>query len=240
MPDMVDAVDPANIDTALDGAPALRITVLADPAGEAFDAEPGNAGDTAVAGAVHARLAAGRWAVGYINLSGCGALTAALAAWGIEWASAERWPEPGCYLWAADPSQTGWYRTSLPGVTPLAVQNRWRGTVDVSTVADNFPARVAGYIDGARSAWPAEQWARFTTIAEPTPDPDPDPLSDRTGHNMPFIAKNGTGPEAAFYEGGVLRPIISGATLESLSAAGYPVVTMAPEDYAAWQQPARP
>lgn len=169
---MVDAVDPSAIPASLNGAPALRVTVLADSNGQAFDYETGNAGAPAVAASIRRRYGWGMWSVGYVNESQFPELDAALKGVGLGWTDAEWWPKPGVYLWAADPSrniQAGRWR---PPVTCLAVQDTYAGATDISTTAPNFPALVAGYLDGRISAWSAAQWARFRVIAG-TPGPPP-------------------------------------------------------------------
>lgn len=187
---MFDAVNPANIPSSLDGTMALNITVLANPLGQAFDVEPGNVAAGPVAAAMLTRLRAGKWSVGYVNQDTIGPLTAAMSAVGIEWAQAWSWPKPGVYLWAADPSgniMAG--RWKLP-VAALAIQDTYQGGYDVSTTAPNFPAQVAGYLDGPVSAWPPNIWARYTAIVEPPPPPAPVPIP-RRDREM-FLANDGS------------------------------------------------
>lgn len=170
---MTDAVDPANIPAELDGQPALRISVLANSEGEAFDGETGDAGPSAVADALAVRAQAGKWSVLYVDESSIGAYLGALATKGLRPAPASEWPAPGVYLWCAAPEMVG---NQVPGwapVAPLAVQNHYLGTIDESTTFGTFPAAVAGYIDGPVSTWPSEAWARFGEVGSPTPAPGP-------------------------------------------------------------------
>lgn len=125
---------------AFPGDALLHFTVLANPGSQAFDAETGNAGAGAVASAIALRHANGLWSAGYTNEALFDALTAALHARGLGWSSAEHWPAPGVYLFAADPSRTGWYRTKAPGLTPVAVQDQWTPLWDHSTTYGTFPA----------------------------------------------------------------------------------------------------
>lgn len=128
------------VDWALvENTPHLVITVLADLDGEAFDAERGNASVDEVAEAVAVRLDQGKWSVGYTSQSGLGALTAALEAKEVRWASAELWPAAGCYLWAADPTGASHLDVSWAPVQPVAVQDQWFDLYDHSTTFGAFP-----------------------------------------------------------------------------------------------------
>lgn len=175
---MYDAVDPANIPASCDGGPALRITVLANPDGAAFDVEPGNAPAAKVVAAAKERITKGRWAIAYVNEETFHEVEAAMGPAGLHWSDASEWTAPGLYLWCADPSgNIAAGRWVLP-VTPLAVQDTYAGGFDTSRTADIFPAVAAGYIDGPKSQWPAEAWARFTELAAGgpvTPAPAPAP-----------------------------------------------------------------
>lgn len=173
MGDMYDAVDPANIPAECDGHPALRITVLANPAGEAFDFETGNAGADAVALACRNRVNNGQWCVGYVNESNHGQLGAALVARALPWSPASEWPKAGVYMWAAAPGTTPGEVPAWCGTEPIAVQDRAEGSVDISTTFGAFDAQAAGYIDGPLSRWPAEAWARFTTLPDVLVAPEP-------------------------------------------------------------------
>lgn len=201
---MFDAVNPANIPAAADGGPALRITVGADLAGEAFDVEEGNTPAMHVAPAMAARLAKGWWSVGYVNESTFHELTAAMGPAGLSWADAEHFPQPGVYLWAADPDgNIAAGRWAVP-VKPVAVQSRYLGDHDESDTADTFGATAAGYIDGAASEWPADAWARFRVLPgggtsgplpppDPTPPPAPAPTPEVVNVQLPILAQGAQG-----------------------------------------------
>lgn len=169
----IDAMLPANIGAEWDGGWAMTITVLANPEGQAFDVEAGNVSGVRVAPAIHERFTAGLWSVGYVNESLCDTLTLDLAAVGLDWTDASRWPNPGVYLWAADPSENIFHGSWRPPVTPLLIQDRYLGPVDLSTAHPNFTGTVAGYLDGAVSAWPASAWARFKRLPDRNPSPAP-------------------------------------------------------------------
>ncbi|HVH77959.1 MAG TPA: hypothetical protein VM782_01095 [Stellaceae bacterium] len=180
MGDQVDAVDPANIAASFDGGFALRITVLADWTGQAFDGETGDAGPDAVAHAIQSRFAQSRWSVLYVNESTeipyCDAVQAA----GVALLDVGFWPKPGCYEWCADPSgniRSGGWR---PRVAPVAVQDRYYGSIDLSTTFGAFPFTVAGYIDGAQSVWPEAAWTRFNKFPDNPPQPPPRPIKEDT------------------------------------------------------------
>lgn len=156
MPTMADAVDwqaiPADvaavagyIDGPVSAWPAeawarfagrrvLRVSVLADPTAMSFDSEPGNAGVTAVAVAVRLRANRGEPSVVYTDESNSGGLTAALAAKSLRWLPAGSWPAPGPYLWAAAPGTVPGTIPSWCPVQPVAVQDRWEHTYDLSTL----------------------------------------------------------------------------------------------------------
>lgn len=113
---------------------ALNITVLANEAWDTFDSETGNAGVEPVATAIANRFQARKWSVAYSNASNLPGLAAALKGKGIHWTDAQFFPEPGCYLWAAAPGiQPGTLPAWCP-VSPIAVQDRWEGGFDISTV----------------------------------------------------------------------------------------------------------
>jgi peptidoglycan hydrolase-like protein with peptidoglycan-binding domain len=205
MGQMFDAVDPDNIPATCDGRPALRITVLANPAGQAFDVEGGNAPAAEVAAAMAVRESEGHWSVAYVNESTIDGLEAAMGPKGLRWAEGGSWPAPGVYLWAADPSGNivaG--RWSVP-VAPLAIQHLLQASYDVSTTVTNFPAAAAGYIDGPKSIWPANAWARFTALADgpvpapkptpsPTPAPAPAPEPSEVTVLLPVLQQGMTAP----------------------------------------------
>lgn len=125
---------PADAWATFAGRPVLRVSVLADPEAEAFDSEPGNAGVAEVATAVAVRVSRSKPSVVYTDETNLASLTAALAAKGTRWLPASSWPEPGPYLWAAAPGTTpGDVPTWCP-VEPVAVQDRWESTYDLSTL----------------------------------------------------------------------------------------------------------
>jgi peptidoglycan hydrolase-like protein with peptidoglycan-binding domain len=194
---MLDAVDPANIPANLDGKPALRISVLANPTAEAYDIEPGNAVASDVAAAIVGPIKAGQWKILYVDGSLIGEVTAALKARGIAWTAAVHWPMAGAYLWATDPGIAPGETPEWCPTPPIAVQDRFNGGTDTSWTADNFPAEVAGYIDGPRSEWPAAAWGRFSSItapAAPTPAPEPKPATGGDVQvTLPTLSNGSTG-----------------------------------------------
>jgi hypothetical protein len=172
---MTDAVDPANIPASLDGTPALRISVLASRQGQAFDGEKGNAGPSAVADTIAVKMQDREWSVLYVNQDTEGAYVGALAAKGIRPVDFLAWPEPGVYLWCADPSGNIAAGKWKPAAAPIAVQDRYPGPIDQSTTFGTFPAQAAGYIDGPISVWPEAAWERFALITGPISEPSPSP-----------------------------------------------------------------
>lgn len=176
MGNMADAVNPANIPAEFHGGPALRITCLADPAGECFDSETGNAPVDQVATGMAVRHGQAKFSVGYTNEDNFKALSEAMTTKGLSWLGAEHWPAPGVYLWAAAPGTPAGERPAWCPVEPVAVQDRPQGDYDLSTTTANFPATAAGYIDGKISVWPAAAWADYTELgATPAPAPEPAP-----------------------------------------------------------------
>jgi hypothetical protein len=135
----------------------LNITVLADEQWECFDSEVGDAPVGSVATAVANRLQDKKWSVVYTNQSNINGQTTALGSKGVHWTDAQFWPEPGCYLWAADPSGSIKAGRWTPPVTPVAVQDQWEGSYDHSTTHGTFPA-----------------------LAVPLPPPVPEPQSKMT------------------------------------------------------------
>jgi hypothetical protein len=135
---------PAEAWDKLQPGPFLNITVLADQRWECFDSEVGDAPPGSVATAVANRLADKLWSVVYTNKDNLPGQTASLSAKGVHWTDAQFWPEPGCYLWAADPSGTIKNGSWVPPVTPVAVQDQWLGDVDHSTTHGTFPLVPAG------------------------------------------------------------------------------------------------
>ena len=192
MTDQIDAVNPANIPASYDGLPALRVTVFASTAGQAFDvSDTGNASPVLVARAVASRYQTGKWSLCYVNQSGYAGMTQALELAGLGWTDAGHWPRRGAYLWCADPSgniATGAWQVP---VTPVAVQDRYLGPYDLSRTAGAYTGRVAGYIDGPSSQWPAAAWDRFTTIPDTDPTTKEDTVlahfNDATGNNYVLV-----------------------------------------------------
>lgn len=219
---MVDAVDPVNIPAELDGSWALSVTVLANAAGQAFDVEGGNASVAAVAAAVLTRARHSKWSVLYVNESNSAEVFDAVTAIGVPLEPGSAWPKPGAYIWAADPSgNIAGGRWHLP-VEPLAVQSRYLGTRDESDTVDNFPAKVAGYIDGAVSAWPAETWAAFHVLPDQgvTPGPDPGPRPPAPPAPTPdeviemqvrVLRKGAAGPDV-----GAVQRLVTGLTVDGI------------------------
>jgi hypothetical protein len=118
----------------------MNITVLADERWEAFDAETGNAGNAAVATAVADRLQDGKWSWVYTNADNLPDMTRQLRSKGVAWTDAGFFPKPGVYLWAAAPGTTPGSTPSWCPVRPAAVQDRWEGGYDISTVNVDFGA----------------------------------------------------------------------------------------------------
>jgi hypothetical protein len=112
----------------------LRVTVLANPDVECFDSEPGNAGTDAVAAAVAIRTARNRPSVVYTDESNLAALTTSLSMKSLRFLPTSAWPAPGPYLWAAAPGTPPGTVPSWCPVQPVAVQDRWLGTYDLSTL----------------------------------------------------------------------------------------------------------
>lgn len=117
----------------------IHITVLANEASEAFDGETSNAGPDAVAAAIANRVADGKWCWLYANQEQMPAYLASLAAKGIRPTDRQFFPNPGCYLWPADPSGNIAKGTWRLPVDPVAVQDRWEGSYDVSTLYVTLP-----------------------------------------------------------------------------------------------------
>jgi peptidoglycan hydrolase-like protein with peptidoglycan-binding domain len=219
---MVDTVDPTRISSTLNGRPCLVITVLADPAGQAFDCETGNASADRVAQAMVERFDRGEWSIGYVNWSTFHGLDVAVARLGHKWAGAAAWPAAGLYLWPADPSANiAAGRWVLPA-EPVAVQDRYPGGIDLSRTASNFPAVAAGYLDGPVSAWPPSAWARFTRLADkpspvpsppspPPPPPPPPPPSSEVDVRLPVLAEGSRNASV-----GVVQTLIGGTAVDGV------------------------
>src|SRR5215469_2369238 len=181
-------MDPSNIGPEWDGGLAMTITVLANPTGQAFDVESGNATGVRVAPAIRDRFTVGMWSVAYVNESLCDALSLDLADMGLSWTDPGRWPNPGVYLWAADPSGNIAGGRWQPPVAPLLIQDRYLGSIDLSRCASGFTGTVAGYMDGAISTWPAAQWARFRRLPDRAPAPTPQPKPPAPPAPTPEVA----------------------------------------------------
>lgn len=147
------------------GTPGLRVTVLADPDAECFDSEPGNATVTAVASAVAKRTAQGLPSVVYTDESNEPGLSKALNARGQLWHPVSEWPAAGPYLWATVGNAGAGATAPWAPVEPVAVQNRWLGTYDLSTLSGDWLPPVLGGVQPA---------------PEPAPDPPPAPTSGPT------------------------------------------------------------
>lgn len=164
---------PADAWDAFKGDPLLHITVLADEAGEAFDGETGNAGPAAVATAVANRVSDRKWSLLYANQDQLGEYLGALKAKSIYPADRSLWPAPGVYLWLADPSGNLASGSWHPPVDPVAVQDRFEGGFDHSTL----------FVDLAASA--------------PPPPPDPGHSSPPTEEvvtvQVPQLQEGSTG-----------------------------------------------
>ena len=172
---------PAEAWAALGPDACLSITVLANPAWEAFDREAGNAGSGEVADAVSKRLVGGRWSVVYVNGSDCEPMSAALHNRGVGWMPAEHWPAPGCYLWAAAPGQHPGTAPAWCPVAPVAVQDRWMHSYDVSTTFGSFP-RAGGPVTPPQPSPPAP------------PAPVPSPTTPEVSVNVPVLQVGAKGP----------------------------------------------
>lgn len=120
----------------------LSITVLADEAWEVFDSEAGDAGTDAVATAIANRLQDGKWSWAYTNGANCPGLTASFRRKSIGWTDRSFWPRPGVYLWAASPGITPGSAPAWCPVGPVAVQDRWMGRYDISTLYVDLDAAV--------------------------------------------------------------------------------------------------
>jgi peptidoglycan hydrolase-like protein with peptidoglycan-binding domain len=155
------SVWPAEALKALGPRIAINITCLADERWEAFDAETGNASNAAVATGAANRLQAGKWSWIYTNGSNLPDVVANMKAKGIRFTDAQFFPKPAVYLWAAAP---GTKPGSIPGwcpVGPAAVQDRWMGGYDMSTV----------YVDVG--------WRPPAPVPPPKPAPPPPPAETR-------------------------------------------------------------
>ncbi len=225
---MFDSVDPSKIPADLIGRPALQITVLADPAGEAFDVEQGNVSASKAVGVIAGRLAEGKWSVVYVDEAAFAYVEAALGPQNLRFADASEFPAAGVYLWVADPSgNVAAGRWRLP-VAPVAVQGGQIGGCDVSQTAPTFGFQVAGYIDGPLSAWPASAWTLFADLAgtpivtpsgAPTPTPAPPAPATHTEVDvrLPILQSGSEGPTVRVVQhllGGIAVDGVFGAATE--------------------------
>ena len=209
---MVDSTNPANIPAEYHGKPAVRTTVLADPAGEVFDLESDNAPADQVAAAVAVKVHQGGWAVVYADEPFTAQAVQALAAKELRFANAEAFPAAGVYLGAADWTHTEHLQPEWAPVHPVFCQFTNGNEYDTSVTADNFPAEVLGYIDGPDSEWPADAWAAYVSMADalgsdrpPTPGvtPPPTPAADTSPQHpqigvctvqLPVLEQGNQGP----------------------------------------------
>lgn len=116
-------------------AAVLHISVLADPASEAFDCETGNAGPPAVAQACAERLSAGLWSVVYANHWTLAQWGGTLSMAGGGWADPASFPAPGVYRWDADPSGVEHLNAGS-----LFTQWCWTPGYDISSIHPAFLA----------------------------------------------------------------------------------------------------
>jgi hypothetical protein len=79
-----------------------------------------------------------QWSWVYTNADNLPALTQSLARKSLRWADRSEWPQPGVYLWAAAPGTTPGRLPAWCPVSPVAVQDRWEGGYDVSTLYVNL------------------------------------------------------------------------------------------------------
>lgn len=156
---MFDAVNPDNIPADapavagyMDGAvsewpanawdkwhvPMLRITVLANDNGQAFDNEQGDAPASEIASAVSAKIEREEWAVVYTSRDNYSTIVGTLASKGLRFADASQWPKPGVYLWAADWTNVAHLTVSWASITPVACQWTSGNTYDTSELAPGF------------------------------------------------------------------------------------------------------
>lgn len=218
MATMADAVNPANLPAGVaavagyvDGpksqwpetawakltVPALRVSVFAAADALGFDvSDVGNASPTAVAVTVAQRTRQGLPSVCYINRDGLTPMSDALRMKGLSWLPPGAWPHPGPYLWAADPTGAPHLSVSWAPVQPVAVQDRWLGTYDLSSLADGWLPVVA------------------TSPGVPTVT-----TADRTEDDMLYVLTAPSGAAYLLYAGKVV-PLHDAASVQALYAAG--------------------
>lgn len=208
MVDMYDSVNPNGIpDTAqfvaayMDGAKSkwpqaaldkwgrraiFHVTTMGDPTWPDIDCERFDATPQGAAAAAKVRHGRGQCSRIYCNGASCPAVVTALGALGLDFLPAERWPTPGVYLWAAQPTGVSHLDVGWAPVAPVAVQDRWTGPYDVSTL---HPALAAN---------PWGLTAQGETMAGATTTPDghvhTGPLLDAQGgaHLLEYDPATGT------------------------------------------------
>lgn len=173
---MVDSTNPGNVPAELDGKPLILLSVLADPDGDGYDAETGNAAPAEVAATVAVKVHAGHWAVVYADEPYTAQMVNELGARELRFAHAEQFPAAGVYLGAADWTHGAHLQPTWTDVHPVFCQWTNGAEVDTSETAPNFPAEVMGYLDGRESAWPADAVARFARMSTVAPSPVPAPV----------------------------------------------------------------
>lgn len=232
MPDMADAVDwtaipadagavcgyidgakypwPADAWAHFEGRPVLRVSVLADPDAEGFDAETGDAPNDEVATAVAVRVARGQPSVVYANRSTLPAVTAALRAKSVAWLPPSSWPAPGAYLWVADPNiAPGSVPVTVP-VQPVAVQDRWEHTYDLSTL-------YGGWLPAVLEASAPAPAPEPTPVPAPEPTPVPAPaVAYHPAPDLPQLAEGDHGPAVE-----VLQLLLNSAGAGPIAVDGY-------------------
>ena len=112
--------------------PLLTISVEANPEAMSFDVEAGDASPARVSTAVAERAVEGLPSVIYCRD------TTGLA---VTWLAVTQWPRPGAYMWAAG----GHPGTPAPDwcpVAPVAVQDRYLGAYDLSTLKTGWLPRL--------------------------------------------------------------------------------------------------
>jgi hypothetical protein len=158
--------------------PLVHITVLADQSYEAFDGETGNAGPAAVAAAIANRTSNGHWSWLYANQDQLPEYLQALKAKGLGPSDRQFFPARGFYLWLSDPSGNIAAGKWSPPVDPVAVQDRWEGAYDHSTL-----------------------YVSLSSTAPPTPKPQPEPQPPKPQPqgvtvNVPQVSEANPGPNA--------------------------------------------
>lgn len=233
---MADAVNPSNIPASYNGGIVMPVTVLADPAGIAFDIETGDASPAEAAAAIALRAAKNLPSVAYFNQEFATSAVQALAAKGLALSSVSRWPAPGVYLWAAAPGTTPGVVPTWCPVRPVAVQDRWDGTADLSTTYGGFQATVAGYLDGATSKWAAEAWTKYKVLGFTSPqtrgDQTPNTVSEDFGMELVTCTTNGHPDWIVICD--KPRAVANGTELAGWVGAGVPNRKLPLANYEIW------